>query len=435
MSVATDKDNYELRSGDMVREAVTGTREPRTGRVLHVWRSLFAFLHNRDIVENGGVFVTYAKSLGSVAPRTVSTKFSGDLTKMNPDMTTPGGMTGATPMVNRGREVALGQNVVVIKGNHKGLKGIIKDLNGPLARVELHTRMRTITIERNKLGVEDRSSKEIKTLEQWERERISDKRGDSQGRANTNHTPLSQRTPSGFTPQGAGGYGGYSSGKTPMHRQGGATPFGGGYGGATPFGGFGGATPYNSGKTPAYGGSGDSFAASSRTPYAGGSGANAFSASSRTPYAGNAGGGSSWGGATPYGASNGSSGAAWGSKSPAYNPTANPSRVQQANESWNTGAPASSGAWGSTSPAYDSGASSAAKTGLSAPSPWASEGPAASAPTPYDSAPTPAAQTPYASAPTPAVQDDAWDSYSAPTPAAAPTPYASAATPAADSWN
>lgn len=200
----------------------------------------------------------------------------------------PSGMTGATPMVNRGREVALGQNVVVIKGNHKGLKGIIKDLNGPLARVELHSRMRTITIERNKLGVEDRNSKELKTLEQWERDRIATKKNNSIGHANTNHTPLSQRTPSGYTPAPASGYGGYSSGKyvslrfraacpmsmpgllpltcflsclfrTPMHRMGGATPFGGGFGGATPFG-AGGATPYNSGKTPAYGGTGDSFA-------------------------------------------------------------------------------------------------------------------------------------------------------------------------------
>lgn len=434
MSVATDKDNYELRAGDMVREAPVGTREPRTGRVLHVWRSMFAFLHNRDVVENGGVFVTNAKSLGSVAPRTLSNKFSADLTRMNPEMNAmPSAAPTPTPMVSRGREVALGLNVIVIKGNHKGYKGIIKDLNGPLARVELHTRMRTITIERNKLGVEDASTKSIKTLEEWEKERNSRRRPDSAGYQHATPTPLGSRTPGGFSAGTGGGYGGYSSGKTPMHR-GNATPFGGGFGGATPFGGaFGGATPYNSGKTPAYGGGGDSFAASSRTPYAG-SGANAFSASSRTPYAGNAGGSSSWGGATPYASSNGntqaSSGAAWGSESPAYNPSGSTSKVQQANDTWNTGA--SSGAWGATSPAYDSASSSAVGGGGTGA--WGSDGPAVSAPTPYASAPTPAAQTPYASAPTPAVHDP-WDSYdSAPTPAAAPTPYQSAATPAADSY-
>lgn len=175
---------------------------------------MFAFLHNRDIVENGGVFVAYAKSLGSVAPRTLGNKFSADLTRMNPDMNAmPNAMPTPTPMISRGREVALGVNVVVIKGNHKGYKGIIKDLNGPLARVELHTRMRTITIERNKLGVEDPSSKSIKTLEEWERERNSRKRPDTAGYHHATPTPMSSRTPGGFAGGATGGYGGYSSGK------------------------------------------------------------------------------------------------------------------------------------------------------------------------------------------------------------------------------
>ena len=135
------------------------TREPRQGRVLHVHRSLYAFLHNRDIVENGGVFVTYARSLGSIVPR--GTKAAGpgqpgfDPSRMNPNIMGPNGGMGppAAPAgAPRGREVAVGLAVTVIKGNHKGYKGIIKDLNGPLARVELHTNMKTITIERNKLG-------------------------------------------------------------------------------------------------------------------------------------------------------------------------------------------------------------------------------------------------------------------------------------------
>lgn len=165
-------------------------------------------------MENGGVFVVNAKALGSVAPRTASSKFSGDLTKMNPEMNAmPSGMTGATPMVSRGREVGLGLNVIVIKGNHKGYKGIIKDLNGPLARIELHTRMRTITIERNKLGVEDASSKSIKTLEEWERDRNAKRSNATSGSTNSNGTPMGSRTPGGLTSSAAGGYAGYSSGK------------------------------------------------------------------------------------------------------------------------------------------------------------------------------------------------------------------------------
>lgn len=145
----------------------------------------------------------------------MSNKFSGDLTKMNPDMNVPpgGGLANATPMMTRGREVALGAAVVIIKGPNKGLKGIIKDINGPLARVELHTRMRTITIERNKLGVEDKNSNTIRTLEQWEIERTKNKRNDSMGHGNANLTPMSVRTPSGYTPAGPSGYSGYSTGK------------------------------------------------------------------------------------------------------------------------------------------------------------------------------------------------------------------------------
>jgi transcription elongation factor SPT5 len=53
-----------------------------------------------------------------------------------------------------GREPAIGQFVIIVKGNHKGYKGICKDMNGPLARIELHTNNKTITIERTKLGIE-----------------------------------------------------------------------------------------------------------------------------------------------------------------------------------------------------------------------------------------------------------------------------------------
>lgn len=119
--------------------------------MLHVYRSLYAFLHNRDLVENGGIFVCYARSLGPLIPRS-----RNQPTPLNPTGTPMGppgapnlyGAAGAAPR----REVARGAHVTVIKGNHKGYKGIIKDLNGMLARVELHTNNKTITIERTKLG-------------------------------------------------------------------------------------------------------------------------------------------------------------------------------------------------------------------------------------------------------------------------------------------
>ena len=106
------------------------------------------------------MFVSYARNLGSLAPR--SSKLVGDLSKMNPDLAgasvnaaMASGMMGTPGDLGRSqREYAVGAHVTVVKGNHKGYKGIVKDMNGPLARVELHTNSKTITIERNKLGAE-----------------------------------------------------------------------------------------------------------------------------------------------------------------------------------------------------------------------------------------------------------------------------------------
>lgn len=64
--VAVDSQGYKIRINDNMKETEGGLRE---GRVLHVHQSLYAFLHNRGLLESGGVFVTRAMSLTSVVPR------------------------------------------------------------------------------------------------------------------------------------------------------------------------------------------------------------------------------------------------------------------------------------------------------------------------------------------------------------------------------
>jgi transcription elongation factor SPT5 len=39
------------------------------GQVLHIHQSCFTFLHNQDIIKNGGMFVTRAQSLVSLAQK------------------------------------------------------------------------------------------------------------------------------------------------------------------------------------------------------------------------------------------------------------------------------------------------------------------------------------------------------------------------------
>jgi transcription elongation factor SPT5 len=71
---------------------------------------------------------------------------------MNPALAAPtGGMVGSGPMGRGPRDRLIGTHVTVIKGPHKGYIGTIKDTNGPIARVELNTGNKVISIEKAKL--------------------------------------------------------------------------------------------------------------------------------------------------------------------------------------------------------------------------------------------------------------------------------------------
>ncbi len=121
---------------------------------MHTHQSFFAFLFNRDYVENGGVFVTRARSLVSLAPKGNLMKLgSADLSKMNPAMSggAGGGMVGSGNMGRGPRDRLIGVTVLVVKGPRKGYVGTIKDTNGNIVRVELISGNKVITIEKEKL--------------------------------------------------------------------------------------------------------------------------------------------------------------------------------------------------------------------------------------------------------------------------------------------
>ncbi|KAF9011770.1 hypothetical protein BDQ17DRAFT_1344799 [Cyathus striatus] len=374
-SIAVDSEHHELRINDNVKEM---EGEKRKGRVLHIYQSFYAFLHNRDIAENGGVFVTRTQSLASLAPKGNMIKPAGmDLSKMNPAMAVPiGGMVGSGAMGRGPRDRHIGVTVVVVKGAHKGYAGTIKDTNGQIARVELRTGNKIISIEKDKLY-----------------RRLPDGKLE----------PLDK--PMGF----GGGRGGHNGGG----RRGGA-PFSGGYGGGansqqlpsggrTPWGGAGRTpNPYaaESGKTPAWGATGrtpnpyadggktPAWSAGSKTPnpYADSGKTPAWSAGSKTPNpyaaAAAAGGEGGWGGATPGRGTGG-----WGGATP--------------------GRPASSssaptGGWGGATPGRTTSSATSGGWGAGGDSSWGGASPGRgewggntwSAPTPAAaawSAPTPAA--------------------------------------------
>jgi transcription elongation factor SPT5 len=148
-SIATDRDGFEIRVGDTVKE-VQG--ELRQGSILHIHRA-FVFLYNRELNENLGVFAARTTNLATIAAKGARINTGPDLNKMNPAMQRRTGAAMPPPAVVRsgGFDRSIGQTVIIRQGPYKGLLGIIKDTTDVSARVELHSNLRTVSIEKSKL--------------------------------------------------------------------------------------------------------------------------------------------------------------------------------------------------------------------------------------------------------------------------------------------
>lgn len=366
---ATDRNGQEIRVGDTVKE-ISG--EMRQGTILHIYRSTL-FLHDRELKENLGVFVTRISNVTTIAAKGArgvleknNNTGGADLNKMNPAMQ----RNMAPPPVIRsgGRDRVLGQRVTIGRGSqYKGLTGTIRDSTETTARIELEAKSKVVNVDKVKLlFMDSRTGTMTIPYEQFVR----------RGRGPPGGAPNGPPRTGGQTPAWNNG-----GGKTPAWSSSGKTPAwaGGAGGGKTP--------AWADGKTPAWSGSKTpAWNAGSKTP--------AWNAGSKTP-AWNA------GSATP----------AWnaGNRTPAWNAGAR-------TPAWNAGSrtPAFSGGDGGRTPAWNQGRTDAPTPGVGFSS--------------Y-SAPTPGF-TPGMSAPTPGVYRD--DDISAPTPGAydAKTPgAATAATP------
>lgn len=152
--VATDRNGSEIRVGDTVKE-VSG--EAKQGTILHIFRA-FAFLHNRDQTENAGVFVCRTNNVATIIAKggriTAGQSSGPDLTKMNPATMRGHGNMPPPPIIPKqgGRDKTIGQTVTIRQGEYKGLLGIVKDATEKHARVELHTKGKTISVDKMKLS-------------------------------------------------------------------------------------------------------------------------------------------------------------------------------------------------------------------------------------------------------------------------------------------
>lgn len=266
-SFATDHNGSEIRVGDTVKE-VDGNGSQ--GVILHIYRT-FAFLHNRTQSENSGVSLVHTRNVVAVAAKggRITDSNGPDLSKMNPNLQV--GARGMAPPKNiprqGGRDRAIGQTVIVRQGPYKGLLGIVKDATDSMARVELHSKSKLISVEKTKLGYKERGGKtlsyeELVTPKKFLSGNVSTlpqyQGGNSwqQGGATPARTPAWAASSGGRTPAWASSDGS----KTPAWASGGRTPAW-GEGGRTPAWSSSSRTPaWNSGaKTPSYG-------AGNRTP-------------------------------------------------------------------------------------------------------------------------------------------------------------------------
>jgi transcription elongation factor SPT5 len=157
-AVATDRNGSEIRVDDVVKEF---GGEGRSGKIIHIHRA-YLFLRNSAQSENAGVFVARTTGVATVSAKggRVAASASPDLNSMNPAMklNARGSNGDMAPPKTFGRDRSIGQTVTIRRGPYKGLLGIVKETTDTNARVELHTKNKTVNVPKDALGFKDRIS-------------------------------------------------------------------------------------------------------------------------------------------------------------------------------------------------------------------------------------------------------------------------------------
>jgi transcription elongation factor SPT5 len=198
LAVATDRNGSEIRLDDVVKEH---GGEGRTGKILHIHRA-YLFCRSDTSTENAGVFVTRTASVATVSAKggRIAPTNGPDLNAMNPAMKRNPQVVGDMPPPKQFRDRSIGQTVTIRRGPYKGLLGIVKETTDTNARVELHTKNKTVNVPRDALGFKDKVS----------------------GQAIDPNSRGGFGSRGGFAPRGRGGLGGATpaawegGGRTPM---------------------------------------------------------------------------------------------------------------------------------------------------------------------------------------------------------------------------
>merc|ERR1719249_315748 len=239
-AVALDSEQNSIQKKDIVK-VIDGPHSGRQGEIENLFRN-FAFLRSKKMLENGGIFVCKCRHLqlaggmgkapgsqtpgrgglpGYMSPRLSSAMHPSQGGRGEGQMR-PSGVGGTGQTLGRGRgrgrggvgrdRELIGQTIKITQGPYKSHIGVVKDATEATARIELHAKCQTISVDRSRIAVI----------------------GGPTGGSVSTYT----RTPS------------YGGSGTPM------------YGSATPGGSHGSRTPHYGGQTPSHPGMEDG----SRTP-------------------------------------------------------------------------------------------------------------------------------------------------------------------------
>lgn len=134
-----------------------GPLQNRTGVVKHVAGNT-VFFKARDEVNNCGLLAVVASlcSASTAAARRLTSTMSGNLNLANPTPLPRGtsgmlGRAGARAGQSKGRDPLLRKEIKIKSGQYKGYSGRVVDVSERTVRVELASKMKTITLSRDKV--------------------------------------------------------------------------------------------------------------------------------------------------------------------------------------------------------------------------------------------------------------------------------------------
>lgn len=152
--VATDRHGLKIEVGDTVKDALGDNHNrQREGIIIHVYK-LTVFVQLKEVQQHLGIFATNCINVATVFTKDlmVLKNLGPDLLRMNPNkLAAPGAM--APPSFRGGRDKLIQKDVSVTLGVYKGLMGKVVDSTDTVATIELHTKLKRIKVDKNKLNV------------------------------------------------------------------------------------------------------------------------------------------------------------------------------------------------------------------------------------------------------------------------------------------